>query len=105
MSRTVVPAADELGHHLPRAPARFGVQPGRRLVEEQQLGVAVDRERDLEPALLAAGELLDGDVGLAREIEPVEVGRHVPAAAAQRRPQLGGLAHGQLAGEAAAPGA
>ncbi len=69
---------DELADHLPRAAARLGVQPGRRLVEDQQLGPAVDRQRDLQPAGLATRELPDGDVGAAGEVEPVEVGLDVP---------------------------
>ena len=33
---------------MPRAP-RGGVEPGRRLVEEDQLRVADQREREVEP--------------------------------------------------------
>jgi hypothetical protein len=42
--------------HLPRVAAGCGVEAGRRLVEEDQLGVADEGQGEVEPALLAAGE-------------------------------------------------
>jgi hypothetical protein len=32
----------------------LGVEPGRRLVEEEDLGAAEDRQRQIEPPLLTA---------------------------------------------------
>ena len=95
------PRRHQLADHLPRAPARLRVQAGRRLVEQQQLGRAVDRERDLQTPLLAAGELLDAHVATMGEVQPLEVCVDVPAAAGEPRPQRSGLAHRQLTGEAA----
>ena len=46
----------QAGDHLPGLAPRRGVEAGRRLVEEEQLGVADQRQADVEPALLAAGE-------------------------------------------------
>ena len=42
--------------HLPGGPARGRVEAGRRLVEEEDLGVADQAEAEVEPPLLAAGE-------------------------------------------------
>jgi hypothetical protein len=41
---------------LPGAPARLRVEPGRRLVEEDQLGAPDDGHRQRQPLLLAAGQ-------------------------------------------------
>src|SRR6476469_6187034 len=61
---------DGLAQVLQRADRAPGVAPrrrveaGRRLVEEDQLGVADQREGQVEPALLAARERPDPSVGL-----------------------------------------
>jgi hypothetical protein len=44
---------------LPELASGLGVEAGRRLVEEEQLGVADDAESDVDAASLAAGELAD----------------------------------------------
>ena len=46
--------------------ASGGVEARRRLVEEHQLRIADQRQRDIEAALLAAGELLRARVALPR---------------------------------------
>ena len=46
----------EVRDHVPGLAAGRGVEPGRRLVEEEQLGVADQGHPDVEPAQLAAGE-------------------------------------------------
>ena len=46
----------EPGDHLPGLAAGGGIEAGRRLVEEEQLGVADQRDADVEAALLAARE-------------------------------------------------
>ena len=46
----------ERADRLPRGATRGRVEAGRRLVEEDQLGVADQREREVEAAALAAGE-------------------------------------------------
>src|SRR5205823_1446858 len=53
--------------HLPRRTPRGRVEPGRRLVQEEELGVADEREREVEPALLAAGEGADASGALLLE--------------------------------------
>jgi hypothetical protein len=50
----VRPSAHRPSTTLPRLAAGGGVEAGRRLVEEDELGVADEREREVEPALLAA---------------------------------------------------
>src|SRR5204863_9787692 len=59
--------------HLPGLAAGGGIEPGSRLVEEQQLGVADQGDGDIEAALLAAGELARPIVGLL--LEPGELDR------------------------------
>ena len=44
------------GDDLPGGPAGGGVETGGRLVEEDELGVADQREREVEPPPLAAGQ-------------------------------------------------
>ena len=55
--------------HLPGLAARRGVEAGRRLVEEEQLGVADQGDADVEAPLLAAGELGGAVVGLSAEAD------------------------------------
>ena len=59
-----MPRSPQAGDHLPRGAARRGIEARRRLVEEDQLGVADQRERDVEPAALAAGERGRALIGL-----------------------------------------
>ena len=48
----------------PRLAARRGVKAGGRLVEEDQVGIADERESEIEPPALTAGELLGAHVAL-----------------------------------------
>ena len=57
---------------LPRGAARGGVEAGRRLVEEDQLGVADQRERDVEAAALPARERGGALLGLRGEVDERE---------------------------------
>src|SRR5690606_41030458 len=43
-------------HQVVEVPAGLGVEPGGRLVEEEQFGTADDADRDVESAALAPGE-------------------------------------------------
>ena len=89
-------AADQ----LPRLAARGRVEAGRRLVEEQQVGVAGDAEREVEAAALAAGQRRGTRVGAV--VEPDELEHLVDRA----RVRIGGgveldrLAHGEVGVEA-----
>ena len=51
------PSALEALEQRPELPARLRIEPGRRLVEEQQVGAADQRAGDREALLLSAGEL------------------------------------------------
>ena len=57
---------------VPGLAAPGGIEAGRRLVEEQELGVADDPEADVQPALLAAREALDPVVGLLRQPDQLD---------------------------------
>ena len=81
--------------HLPGGAAGGGVEAGGRLVEEEQLGVADERDRDVEPPLLAAGQAPGALIGLLGESD--ELDRLVDRS---RGPVVAGvhlerLAHGQ----------
>jgi hypothetical protein len=81
--------------HVPRGPPGGRVEARGRLVQEDQIGVADQRERDVEAAALAARELLGRRVGAG--LEPDQRRRLVDGA---RRPvvarvELEALAHGQ----------
>ena len=75
----------QAGDQLAEAHPLLGVQPGGRLVQQQQLGVGHDRLGDPDPpahparqgADLAAGQVLQLDRGQGRADPPVAVGRVV----------------------------
>src|SRR5438067_10039617 len=52
---------------LPGPPPGAGIEAGRRLVQEDQLGIADEREAEIEPAPLAAGEPARAGVALLFE--------------------------------------
>ena len=57
VSRIVLPRSRERADGAPGGAARRGVEAGRRLVEEDELRVADEREREVQAARLAAGQL------------------------------------------------
>ena len=63
-------AVPDVGHELPDRAARLRIEAGRELVEEHDLGLVDQRERDEQPLLLAAGERHEPGVALALEAEP-----------------------------------
>ena len=62
-----MPRSHRLADHRPGLAAGRGVEPGGRLVEEQELGVADEAEGHVESALLATREGLDPGAGLLGE--------------------------------------
>ena len=66
---------------IPRSAARGRVEPGRRLVEEHELGVADQRDAEVETPLLAARERLHARVASCRQVRPARSPRRRPAAA------------------------
>ncbi|CAO0834692.1 hypothetical protein SMICM17S_00395 [Streptomyces microflavus] len=70
------PVSAQLAHQVPGGAAGLRVQPGGRLVQEDQLGPADDREGQGE-ALLAAGEPAVGGAAAGAEAEAFDQGVHV----------------------------
>jgi hypothetical protein len=70
----------EVPHQRPGFAARDRVEAGGRLVEEDQVGVADDADRDVEPALLAArerGGLLPGLLGQPDHLDDLVDGERI----------------------------
>ena len=66
-----LPQLAQRADHVPRRPARRRIEPCRRLVEEEDLGVADEPEGEVEPPLLPAGERLHAVVALLGEADEV----------------------------------
>ena len=111
--KTVVPASRERADDVPQLPPAAGVEPGRRLVEEEHLGCDDEAEREVEAPPHAAGVGADALVGGIRQIEALEQlrrarlrggGRDEPREPAEHHEVLGAGEHvvdgGGLAGEA-----
>ena len=92
----------EAGDRIPGLAPRRGVEPGRRLVEEEQLGVADERHPDVEPPLLAAGQPAGAYLGLLLEADERDHIRHRPRGGVVAAEEVEALAHGQVGIEAAA---
>lgn len=89
-------------HDLPELAAGGGVHPCGRLVEDQQVGVGQQCEREAHPLALAPGELADGALGEGAEfglVEDLVDGQVVGVGA---REESHGLLHGVVHGERAA---
>src|SRR5207247_11311573 len=87
-----IPRRPERPDDLPQLAAGLGVEPGRRLVEEQQLRTVDQRARDREPLLLPAGQGADAGPALLLELHQAEhlVDRMLaPVEAAEQRDRLG----------------
>ena len=79
---------------LPEAAARLHVQGRRRLVEEEQVGAAGQREGEAHPLGLATGQLFHppvGDVGEAGQPDQVGLAAGAVIELAEQRDQLGDL--------------
>src|SRR6266498_3463490 len=77
------------------APGR-GVEPGGGLVQEDQIRVADDPERQVEPALLPTRERLDSRVALLREAHQVHGLVHVPRGREEAAVEVDQLPDGQV---------
>ncbi len=71
--------------HVPQVASRLRVEAGRRLVEEDDLGLVHEREGDREPLLLAAGELACERARLRLEPDRLEQPLDALAARGARR--------------------
>jgi hypothetical protein len=59
----------------PRAAPGGGIEAGRRLVKEDQVGVADQRERQVEATALPTPEILGPDIGASRRDPPARSAR------------------------------
>src|SRR5687767_14625688 len=76
-------------HDLPQLQAALRVEPGRRLVEKQNLRIADERAGHRQPLLLPTGELADARVPLLIESEIAQqiLGRRTFAVERSEQPQ------------------
>ena len=81
-----LPERAQVGDRLPRLAPRGRVEAGRRLVEEDQVGVADQAQREVEPPPLAAGEVGGAVLGAVLRARPARAAR-APAAGSRRRPR------------------
>ena len=86
----------QVADRLPGGAARAGVEAGRRLVEEDQLGVADEREPEVEPALLPARERAAAGAGLLGQADDLDDLVHVARALVVAAEDLEALADGQV---------
>ena len=86
----------QVGDHVPGSAASRRVEPGRRLVEEEQLRVADQRQGDVEAALLAAGEPRHASLGLLLEADQADRLGDVARGAVVAGEQLERLPDGEL---------
>ena len=62
----------QVANRLPGAPPCAGVEARRRLVEEDQLGVADERQAEVEAAFLPAGQRSHACVALVRQPDDLD---------------------------------
>src|SRR5690606_34948300 len=81
---------------LPELQPRLRVEPGRRFVEEEQVGVADQGAGEAEPLALAAGERLHPGPRLRLELDRLDRLVDAPAARVEAPEEPDDLAHRQL---------
>ena len=89
-----MPRVADAAHQLPDRAARLRIEAGRQLVEEHDLGIVDERERDEEPLLLAARQRHEPGVALVGEPELLE--QPSPSATGlsiERGPEIDRLPH------------
>ena len=89
-------AAADLGDQVPGRAPRSRIQARGELVEEHHLRVPDQGERDEQPLLLAAGQLAEPGVTLARQPPAVQELTPVGGVRVERRVQFQGLADLEL---------
>ena len=98
----MTPRGDEVPDDLPHDPPTARVEPGRRLVEEDDPRIADEGHRQVEAAAHAAGERRDGLLRRLDEVEPLEqLGGPPPAFALAEMEQIRHQDEVLLAGEEA----
>ena len=86
-----VAGCSERPDDLPELASRLGVEPGGRLIEEEQLGAVDQRAGDREPLFLPAGQRADAGATLFLELHEREHLVHrvgAPVEAAEQRDRL-----------------
>ena len=86
---------------LPGGAPRLGVEAGGRLVEEDQLGVADQRQREVQSPQLPAGEPPAAHVGLLAQARELQHLLHLARVRVEARPVAQRLARGDVAVDAA----
>src|SRR5512138_156716 len=89
----------ELLDEVPDLSARLGIEPRRRLVEEEQIRVAHDRTGDRQPLLLAARQLADPAVPFLIELYEPDHVVDAPAGCIEAAKQAHCFRDRQLLGE------
>ena len=72
MSSTVVPSGHQLLDRRPHLDPALGVEPRRRLVQEQDTRPCDEGRRDVEPPAHPTRVRLRRPVGRGHEVEPLE---------------------------------
>lgn len=81
---------------LPRVVTRGGIEPGGRLVEEQQFRIRDQRDRDVQPPLLAAGKLGNSHRALLFQTDQLDHFIHRPRMRVEGQIHGDRLAHGEI---------
>ena len=82
-----MPELAQAGDHVPGVAAGVRVEPGGRLVQEQQFGVADQGQRQVQPAQLAPGQGPRPRPALAGQAHLLDSLRHVPRPGVEARVQ------------------
>ncbi len=86
-------ALADAAHEVPDRASRLRVESGRQLVEEHDLGIVDERERDEQPLLLTARQRHEPGVALIAQAELLEQAITVERRAVERRPELDRFPH------------
>ena len=77
--KIVLPWVEQLPQPLPDDVPRLRIEAGRRLVQENEIGVVDERARERQPALHAARQRLDARIARAPEAGELEQPRNAGA--------------------------
>ena len=91
-----LPQRPQRADHLPGRAAGGRVEAGRRLVEEEQLGIADQRDAEVEPPPLPARERLHERLALLRQADQLEHVIHAAGARVVAAEHPDRLGHGQV---------
>src|SRR6266850_2505386 len=92
-------AASQVPDDLPELPPRLGIEARRRLIEEEEIGIADEGAGDGEALLLPARQVGHPGFSLLEEADLLHDLRRGPPFPVERPEQSDRLLHGQLVGE------